>query len=527
MKYAAVVLALVLMLATPVLAAEETGDVLTIALSSDEITLDPLHAYRTDELQVATGIYEGLVAYDPKNLRPIPGVAYKWEVSEDGKTYTFHLRGRALFSNGEPVTAADFRESWLRILNPADEGEYSFLFDIIKGAADYKDGKNADAASVAIRVVNPLILEVELERPASHFLSMLPHMSFAPVHSSYRNASGWEREAPLISNGPFKLVSRTAEEMVLKRNDHYWDRRHVGLDAVRIANISDPAETARLLNEGAVQWAGYADTGLIENPDLMQVSALFATSYLYFRVDTEPWTDPRVRKGLSLLIPWNDLRSKASSFISTTLVPAVGFYEAPAGLAEMNVKEGLKLLADAGFPNGRGLPLIKAVVTPGSVAALVLADAADIWKERLSVSVEIVPVSFNAYQDIAREGGYVIGTSTWIGDFADPLSFLQMWTTGSRLNDAKYSSKGYDSLIDEAMSEASEARFEIYARAEEMLLSGDVVVIPLANPPSFNLVDLKRISGWYANALDIHPFKQIGFKIPKVPKGYASVSSIR
>jgi len=505
------------------LAADETDGVLTLALSSDDMTLDPLHSFRTDELQVATGLYEGLVAYNPKNLRPIPGVAYKWDVSEDGKTYKFHLRGRALFSNGDPVTAVDFRDSWLRIIDPAEEGEYSFFFDVIKGATEYRTGKNPDPASVAIRAVNSLLLEVELEKPASHFLSMLPHMSFAPVHSSYRETVGWERQAPLVSNGPFELVSWGPEEMVFKRNEHYWDRWHVPLDGITIANISDPAETSRLLNEGKVQWADYADTGLLENPDLMQVSALFATSYLYFRVDVEPWDDPRVRKGLSLLIPWNELRNAASSFTSSTLVPAVGFYDAPPGLTEINVEEGLKLLVEAGFPNGRGLPVIKAVVTPGSVAAMVLADAADIWKERLSVTVEIISMNFNAYQEIAREGGYVIGTSTWIGDFADPLSFLQMWTTGSKLNDAKYASERYDSLVEEAMSENSEVRYEIYARAEEILISGEVVVIPLTNPPSFNLVDLERISGWYANALDIHPFKHIGFKIPKVPDWYASV----
>ena len=503
--------------------AQDAGGVLTLAFSADDITLDPLHSFRTDELQIATGIYEGLVAYNPQTLRPIPGVAYKWEISEDGKTYTFFLRSRARFSNGDQVTAADFRDSWLRIIDPAEEGEYSFLFDVIRGATEYRNGENSDPASVAIHAVSSSILEVELEKPASHFLSMLPHMSFAPVHNMYREKSGWERRAPLVSNGPFELVSWTAREMVLKRNEYYWDRWHVPLDGITIANISDPAETSRLLNEGAVQWADYADTGQLENPELMQVTALFATSYLYFRVDAEPWNDPRVRKGLSLLIPWNELRSNASSFISTTLVPAVGFYEAPAGLTEINIEEGLRLLSEAGYPNGRGLPVIEAVVTPGSVAALVLADAADIWKERLSVEVEITPVNYNAYQELAREGGYVIGTSTWIGDFADPLSFLQMWMAGSKLNDARYSSESYDELVEEAMSENSEARYEIYAQAEELLLTGDVVVIPLTNPPSFNLVDLERITGWYANALDIHPFKHIGFKIQKVPDLYASI----
>ena len=504
-------------------AGDGEGKTLVVAMSATDMTLDPLHSYRTDELQVATGIYEGLVTYNPENLRPIPGVAYKWEISEDGKTYTFFLRDRARFSNGDPVTATDFRDSWLRIIDPDEEGEYSFLFDVIKGSAGYRKGENRDPQSVGIRVSGDSLLVVELERPASHFLSMLAHMSFSPIHKQYRTGSGWEHRAPLISNGPFVLESWSGGDLVLKRNLNYWDKWHVPLDAVEIITVANPGEAARLLNDGTVHWADYADTGAIQNPALLQVGPLFATSYLYFRTEVEPWSNPLVRRGISLLIPWNQLRSNASAFISTTLVPSVGFYDAPKGLTEKNVEAGLELLAEAGYPSGRGLPDMRIVVTPGSVAQAVVEEAAEIWEERLGISVDIVPVNYNQYTEIARSGGYVLGASTWIGDFADPLSFLQMWTTGSKLNDAAYSSSRYDELIEKAMSLNDETRFDVLAQAEEILLSGEVVVIPLANPPSFNLVDLERVSGWYSNALDIHPFKYMGFKKPNVPDWYVSV----
>jgi peptide/nickel transport system substrate-binding protein/oligopeptide transport system substrate-binding protein len=217
------------------------------------------------------------------------------------------------------------------------------------------------------------------------------------------------------------------------------------------------------------------------------------------------------------------LRSNASAFVSATLVPAVGFYDAPEGLVEQNIEEGLKLLDEAGFPNGRGLPTVTALVAPGGAADTVLRAAAEIWEERLGLEVEFIPLRFSQYTELTRRGGYVIGSSTWIGDFADPLSFLQMWTTESNLNDARYSSSRYDSLINQAMSENDENRFDTLAKAEEMLLSGEVVVIPLANPPSFNLIDTERISGWYSNALDIHPFKYMGFREPDVPDWYISV----
>ena len=503
----------------------ETGNnanTMVVTLEVNDITLDPVHSFRTDELQIATGIYEGLVSYHPENLRPVPGVAYKWDVSEDRRTYRFHLRSRARFSNGDQVTASDFRESWLRIINPESEGEYSFLFDVIEEAIDYRNGLNGDPQTVGIRAVSKTVLEVTLEKPSSHFMSMLPHMTFAPVHESYRKESGWGNRAPLISNGPFVLRQWSRDEMVLERNPLYWDNWHVALDWVRIVAVESPQKTAELLNSGEVHWADYADTSMLTNPGLIQVGPLFATSYLYFRVEEEPWSNPLVRKGLALLVPWGQLRSNASSFASRTLVPAVGFYEAPKGLVEQNVEEGLKLLEEAGYPSGRGLPDISAIVSAGSSAEMVLVEAAKIWKERLGLTVEFVSVNFADYAEVTERGGYVIGSSTWIGDFADPLSFLQMWTTNSKLNDAHYSSARYDSLVEKAMSENDEARFDTLAQAEAMLLSGEVVVIPLANPPSFNLVDVERISGWYPNALDIHPFKYMGFRKSNVPDWYVS-----
>ncbi len=518
--------------------AREPQDSLTIAFSSNDMTVDPLHAYRTDELQMATGIYEGLVSYHPSTLMPVPGVAYKWDVSEDGRVYTFYLRERAKFSNGDPVTATDFRDSWFRIIDPDEEGEYSFLFDVIKGAEDYRNGKNRSSDSVGITVNSRFELEVELERPASHFLSMLPHMSFAPVHRSYRETKGWEHRTgqaaeqrgamrtPLISNGPFVLESWSASKMVLKRNKKYWDRWNVTLDTITILTNTSPAENADLLNDGVVQWADYAETGSLENTELMQVSAMFATSYLYFRAEAEPWNDPRVRKGLSLLIPWEQLRAEASSFFTNSLVPSVGFYEKPEGLVEAQVDTALELLQEAGYPNGRGLPEMRALATAGSVANAVLENAASIWEERIGADIEVAPLSFDEYQKTVNIGGYTIGSSTWIGDFADPLSFLQMWTTGSKLNDARYASDEYDSLIREAMAESSDERYGIYARAEELLLSGDVVVIPLSHPPSLNLVNLDSIYGWYSNALDIHPFKYIGFREPDVPDWYVLAPDI-
>ncbi len=496
-------------------------DRLSVAFSSGDLTFDPLHAYRTTELQIATGLYEGLVGYDPKTLRPVPAVAYRWDVSDDGRIYTFHLRRRAKFSNGDPVTATDFRESWLRIINPADEGAYSFFFDVIEGAFDYRKGKLATADDVGIRVIDPYTLEVRLTQPASHLLSMMCHMTFAAIHKRYRDSSGWERSAPLITNGPYSLAARDGAGLTLERNLSYWDSWNVDIDRIDISFGVGAEEASRRINEGTIDWSVTADADALDDKDIIQVAPLFATSYLFFRADEAPWSDARVRRGLALIVPWEQIRQAATPFATDSLVPAVGFYSDVDGLKEQNVSAGLALLEEAGYADGAGLPTITILVIPGSVADDAAREAAKVWRRFLDADVEIKGISFNDYQRVVGQGGFAMGSSTWIGDYADPLAFLQMWTAGSRLNDARYVDETFDALIAQAMGETGEQRFKTLSRAEQRLLTEEVVVIPLSHTVSVNFIDLDRVEGWYANALDVHPFKSIRFARPKVPPRYA------
>ena len=499
----------------------EDGKGFVVALNAGELTMDPLHAFRTTELQITTGVYEGLVVYDPRSLRPMPGAAFRWEIDEGGKLYRFFLRRRAKFSNGDLVTAKDFRDSWLRILNPVDEGEYSFLFDVIYGAYEYRTGESDTSDDVGIRVVGDYVLEVELSRPASHFLSMLCHMTFAPIHSTYRNTEGWETFQPLITNGPYSLESWDSSGMKLARNIHYWDAWNITMPDIRIDFGYTPQTASVALNNGTLHWALLADAATLENRELIQVAPLFATSYLYFRSEQPPWTDFRVRKGLARLVPWNTIREEMTSFGTSTLVPALGFYPRVDGLSGEDVEAGLELLATAGFPQGKGLPAISILVIPGSVAEATAGELKNIWERHLDVAVEIVRVSFQDYQREVQKGGFTMGSSTWIGDFADPLAFLQMWMATSKLNDARYRDDTYDDLVSTAMGESGERRFEILSNAERRLLTDEVVVIPLSHTISVNFIDLKLVGGWRSNALDVHPFKNIFFKTPAAPRWHA------
>jgi peptide/nickel transport system substrate-binding protein/oligopeptide transport system substrate-binding protein len=215
---------------------------LVVVHAPKALTLDPAHIYTTMESELATGLYEGLASYHPLTMEPVPGTASGWEVSRSRTVYRFRLREEALFSNGDPVRAQDFRDSWLRAIDPATQAEYSFLFDVIKGARAYRNGEQVE---VGIRVVSDKILEVELEKPAGHFLKLLCHMAFSPVHASYLKKPGWDEEGRLFGNGPYSLVERSDRELLLVKNRLYWDARRVELDAIRIRLLDDPAAVSR------------------------------------------------------------------------------------------------------------------------------------------------------------------------------------------------------------------------------------------------------------------------------------------
>lgn len=486
------------------------------------LDLDPLHSFFSTESQLYTAIYEGLVTYNPVSLAPMAGVAKRWDVSEDGRTYRFHLREEASFSNGDRMRARDFVDSWMRVIDPAVSAEFSFLFDPIKGAQAYRTGLEKDRSRVGIRAASDSVLEVELEKPTAHFLKTLCHAVFIPIHHVYLQNKDWGRSPSLVSNGPFFLSEASDTEMILERNRLYWDNKRTGVDRIRIVFTDDLRKETEDFLAGAVHWATGGDYGLLKEEDVMRYVVYypqFATNYFYFNCDLTPWNDPRVRRALSLLLPWDSIRTSDFHYVTDRLVPAIPTYPEVKGISVQDTAEGRKLLAEAGFPEGAGLPALVVKVSEGSLGSLVAATMAKAWKELIGLEVIVKEYSYEAYISEVKKRDFAMGSLSWIGDYADPLAFLQMWTTGSNLNDARFADGGFDGLIDSSMGIADPAeRYAKLAEAEGILLDR-AVVLPINNNPSLNLIDLDRIDGWYPNPLDIHPFKYIQYKKPAVAPG--------
>jgi len=484
----------------------------TAVFSSGDVELDFRKSFISSEAQIFTALYEGLFSYHPFTMEPLPGVATRWTVSEDRKQWTFILRRDAKYWNGDPVIAEHFRSAWLSLLNPNADSPYASLFDIIEGALDYRTGRQRDPNRVGIVAPDDYTLIVRLTNPASFFRSMLCHHSFSPIHPSMLNKQDWSLEIP-ISNGPFYIQSHNSEEMILLKNESYWDARGVALKRIILKFVDDSDRAASMWNTGEARWIAGGNVNLSGLTDRsgIRVDPMFATHYYFIRSAEKPWNDHRVRRALSLSLPWEDLR--AGTFIpATTLIYPLWGYPRIEGVSITDTVEARKLLAEAGFDNGVGLPPVIIRITPSSESFRVGSLMARAWNEKLGVQAKIEIVPYNQYFQSLKGNDYNVGYTTWIGDFADPYTFLQMWRRDSNLNDAQHNDADYERLMERSMTEEGERRMVTLAEAEKLLLDRGTV-LPIFHTLAINIVNTDEIDGWYPNALDIHPFKYLSYKV--------------
>jgi peptide/nickel transport system substrate-binding protein/oligopeptide transport system substrate-binding protein len=491
------------------------GPEFVTAFNELDLELDPHHSIYSAEAQVFTAIYEGLFSYNPNSLDPVKAACRSYSRSQDGKTYTFYIRDEAVWSDGTPLLARDFRDAWLRAISPETKADYAAFFDVIDGAKAYRLGKNANPASVGLSIIADKIFQVRLAARADYFTRLLCHHSFSPLHPSVLAAADWRKAFPFPVNGPYRPVSLDKGTLLLAKNERYWDAASVEIPRLRLLFTDDDAEVTRRFDNGEIHWlAGPMDLDALLDR-AVQANPMFGTHYWFFAAGREPWSSADLRRALALLLPWPEVRSREQYLIpAPTLVLPFEGYESAKGIEKADEEEAKRLLEKAGFAGGAGLPPI-VVLTPDNddskrVAGLMKAA----WEKLGGVSVEIRTVPPARYFDLVRAGpaasGYDLALTTWIGDFADPLAFLQMWTSDSNLNDAGLADAEYDRLLAEASSKEGGARLEALAAAETRLLGG-AAVLPIYHSIAVNVVDTSYVQGWYANALDIHPYKYLAF----------------
>ncbi|MDR1249171.1 MAG: ABC transporter substrate-binding protein, partial [Treponema sp.] len=299
--------------------------------------------------------------------------------------------------------------------------------------------------------------------------------------------------------------------IVLARNELYWDVGRTALRKITIKYVEDGDDASALWNSGEARWlAGEVNLDTLVDRNGIVVNPMFATHYYYIRSSAGPWADARVRRALSMALPWDQIREGHVLPAKTLIYPIAGYPEV-AGLDSTDLDQARELLGEAGYPGGAGLPELVIRLSPAPEAARIGGLMGSAWKDELGVPVRVEVVPYRQYLETLKQDDYQVAFSTWIGDFPDPYTFLQMWRRDSNLNDARFNDPDYEALMDRSMGEDGQTRMETLAAAEKLLLDRGAV-LPISYSPALNIVDTGELGGWFPNALDIHPFKYFSFR---------------
>jgi len=489
--------------------------------------LDPQVVQGIPELHVIQALFEGLVTEDPRDLHPIPGLARSWEVSPDGLVYTFHLRENLRWSDGSPITTDDFLQSWKRMISPRLASEYAYLiYNFVKGARDYYDGKITDFSLVGLKAPDDRTLQVTLDSPtpflikiiANHYVwHAVPIKVLLRFGSLDERSTKWTRPGNLVGSGPFRLKEWIPQErIVVVRNPYYWDAAHVRLDEVDFLPTEDIPAEERMFRAGQVDKTQEIPIAKIdvykrEHPELLHIEPYLGIYFYRCNVTRPPLNDRRVRKALALGIDRESLirnvtRGDERPAYAVSYPGNSGY--TPRARLEGSAEDARRLLAEAGYPGGRGLPPIQLLYNTSANNKEIAEAIQEMWRRNLGVEIELVNQEWKVYLDSQTTHNYQLMRSGWIADYVDPHVFLEIWETGNGNNDTLWSNAEYDRLLHEALRAKDEAaRYEIYQRMDAILVD-ECPVIPIYYYTRPYLMS-PRVKGYWPNLLDDHPFKYI------------------
>ena len=476
---------------------------LTIVEAVHQHDLNPQTTSYSSDAQILSGLYEGLFAYEPASLSPEYAIAVDYRISRDKKRWTFTINPNACFSNGEKITAASVRDSWLNLLaNP--DAPYASLLDVVQGAAEYRNGL-CSAEEVGIYANSEESLSIHLVQPANYLPKLLCHSAFSVVHRS-----------PTVYSGPFYLDDMEDGYYKMKKNPYYWDKDNVKLDEICFFQSDDSVENAFYFNTGMADWVtASVDTAKLLDTSAFTFNAEFATCYFFFKNTSSIWNKIEFRNALFEAIPWDILRKDYYVGAKTFVYPLVGYPEVD-GFSYTDLEEAKKLMAEArkknDIPQDTIIPLVMEI-PENNFSGEKLAALSDAFAS-LGVELRIRQKKSYEYFSGVKKSDAQLFVYTWIGDFADPLAFLELFRGGSTLNDSGWSNKEFDSLIDKAAECTEEERYRLLAQAETILLD-DYIVIPVHHPVIYNVINKNVVGGWSENAFDYHPLKYLYKKTEK------------
>lgn len=537
-KFLAIVMVLAMLIALPTGCGEKkmSSTYLIWNIGVESKTFDPGLNNANDGGHIIQNLFEGLMQETEKGLKTAQAKSYK--VSEDGLVYTFTIRDDAKWSDGKPVTAQDFVYSWQRVCDPKTASEYSFLMaPYIAGGEDFLNGVGK-ADDMGVKAINDKTLEVTLNFPCSYFLSLTTFYTYMPVRKdAVEKGEGWEKNpATCISNGPFTLEEYViGSHLKMKKSETYYDAKNVRLAGVKGLMIVEETTAHNAYLSGEIDVNEKIPQDEIpklraEDPNFT-AKAQVGTYYAMFNMDNPVVADVRVRKALSLAI---DRKQIVENVTKGGQIPATGFI--PPNLTysdgkscrvldkngnpapefgidpnKANVEEARKLLAEAGYPGGKGFPKLTYIYNTQEGHQRVAEALQEMWKNNLGIEVELKNEEWAIFQDTRRLGNYTVARGGWLGDYAAPMTMLDLYTSYSGNNDTQWrwneqpsvaphdktlnpANKGFDDAIKEAMMSSGKKQDEAYRKAEQILMD-EQILMPIYYYSFIYMIDSSKVTG--------------------------------
>ena len=577
----------------------------TFINETEVASVDPALITGQPEGRIAWAIFEGLIRPRADNNLAEPGVAERWEISEDGRVYTFHLRRNAVWSNGDPITTSDFVYSIRRLLDPLTFSRYSYQAWYIENANRYNLGGSTlapgnavevelnppsgvpntvrgklllgklariessdptktepasgrdriyvveiggkersfqiadlgdvlksgvepcrqvllDFREVGVRAIDDHTLELRLNNPTPYFIDLLGFYPFSPVHQGClekHGSPGWTRPENIVTNGAYRLVARRIRDRIrLHRSDNYWDRENVRLAVVDALSVDNRTTALNLYMTGMADWVTVPPAEVLREflksntprNDLNPAPQL--TTYFYLLNTTRPpLDDKRVRQALSMAIDRDEITrvaTGAGEVPSYSLVPPSmpNYKQQPA--KPHNPEAARKMLAEAGYPDGRGSPKLEILYNTDQQHQAIAELVRKQWLRELGITASLRNEEWASLQDSQQQLKYLVSRRSWGGDYLDPNTYLDMFVTDGENNCSGFANAEYDRLIADAAKELdTQKRTELLETAERLLMD-ELPIIPIYYYVSRNMVR-PQVRGFYNNLQDQHPLHSI------------------
>lgn len=555
----------------------------TFVNGAEPKTLDPHIMTGEPEGRIAEALFEGLAKLDAKTLEPVPGSAESWEITTDGKRYTFHIRANARWSDGHPLTAHDFVYAWRRLQDPKTGAEYAYIMHMVRYAEGVNKRRDAEAArhfgvDGGVFATDDHTLVVELVAPTPYFLELTAFYPFFPLPrwAIERAPTTWFLPGKLVGNGAFTLESwRVGDRLRFARNPLYWGHEHVKLNSIEAISTENLTTALNLYLTDEVDWLPHGTYPQELAPELKRRGYMYIGPALisyYYRINCtrKPFTDARVRKAINLAI---DREQITRDVVALGQKPALHFvpagirgYEQPVSELRYDPEQARTLLAEAGFPGGKGFPKFGILFNTAESHKKLAEVIADQLRRNLGIEVAAYNQEWQSYLQATRQLDYDVARAGWVGDYEDPNTFLDLFVTGGGNNQTGWGNPAYDQFVKaagnverflespdsvlqhardrqklerltqavEATSDApsrlakmAELRLAILAEAESILVRDEFPIIPIYDYVVAGMVK-PNVKGFYKelvgsdgkarpNLRDRHPLDQLSMQ-PGAPQ---------